>query len=113
MVLKQAVLGVRKGQRADGGWSQLPGMESDAYATGQSLYAMHVAGVSSSDAAFLRGVKYLLRTQDADGSWYVNKRAIPANNFFDAGFPHGQSQYASLNGTCWATLALLEAGGGK
>ncbi|MFN8140173.1 MAG: ankyrin repeat domain-containing protein [Fimbriimonadales bacterium] len=112
-MLKQALLGVRKGQRADGGWSQLPGMESDAYATGQSLYAMHVAGVSSSDAAFMRGVKYLLRTQDADGSWYVNKRAIPANNYFDAGFPHGQSQYASLNGTCWATLALLEADAGK
>jgi hypothetical protein len=38
----------------------------------------------------------------------VNKRAFPANNYFDAGFPHGESQYASFNGTCWATMALLE-----
>ena len=28
-------------QRADGGWSQFPGMESDAYATGQAIFAMH------------------------------------------------------------------------
>ena len=51
----------------------------------------------------------MLRTQDEDGSWFVNKRAIPANNYFNAGFPHGESQYASFNGTCWATMALLQA----
>ena len=26
----------------------------------------------------------------------------------DADFPHGQSQYASFNATCWATLALMQ-----
>jgi hypothetical protein len=39
----------------------------------------------------------------------VNRRAIPANNYFDAAFPHGQSQYASFNATCWAMMALLPA----
>src|SRR5579862_3733356 len=29
----------------DGGWSQIPSMASDAYATGQALYALSVAGV--------------------------------------------------------------------
>ena len=34
-------------QRPDGGWSQLPGMVSDAYATGQALFALAVAGKMS------------------------------------------------------------------
>ena len=32
-------------QRADGGWSQLPKMAPDAYATGQALYALHASGL--------------------------------------------------------------------
>ena len=31
-------------QRADGGWSQLASMGSDAYATGEALYALNTAG---------------------------------------------------------------------
>jgi hypothetical protein len=31
-------------QHADGGWSQFPGVESDAYATGQAIVALNVAG---------------------------------------------------------------------
>ena len=74
-----------------------------------ALYALKMSGVESSDAAFQRGVRFLLRTQDEDGSWYVNKRAIPANSYFDAGFPHGESQYISFAATCWAVMALMEA----
>ena len=106
--VQKAMADVRAGQRPDGGWSQLPTLQSDAYATGQALYALHVAGMPVTDPVYKKGVSFLLRTQDEDGSWFVNKRAIPANNYFDAGFPHGESQYASFNGTCWATLALLE-----
>ncbi|HTQ11377.1 MAG TPA: ankyrin repeat domain-containing protein [Fimbriimonadaceae bacterium] len=99
-----------KAQNPDGGWSQAPGLHSDAYATGEALYALHEGGgLSAQSAPYKRGVRFLLRTQDDDGSWFVNKRAIPANNYFDAGFPHGESQYASFNGTCWATMALLDA----
>ncbi len=106
---KKAAEELRAEQRPDGGWSQLPTLQSDAYATGQALYALHLAGgLAVTDPVYARGVQFLLRTQDEDGSWFVNKRALPANNYFDAGFPHGQSQYASFNGTCWATLALLQ-----
>jgi ankyrin repeat protein len=96
-------------QNADGGWSQVPGMKSDAYATGQALYALRVGGgESTSSSAYEKGTQFLLRTQDRDGSWFVSKRAIPVNNYFDGGFPHGESQYASFNATCWATMALVE-----
>ena len=97
-------------QRPDGGWAQHSGMSSDAYATGLALYALHVGGeMPVTDPIYQRGVRYLLRTQDEDGSWYVNKTAMPANIYFDAGFPHGQSQYVSFGATCWATMALLQA----
>lgn len=106
---KTALEELRSAQLPDGGWAQLPEMKSDAYATGQALYALSVGGeVPTTDPAFRRGLRYLLRTQEADGSWFVSKRAVPLNNYFDAGFPHGQSQYSSFNGTCWATLALLQ-----
>ncbi len=106
---KKAIAELLAAQRPDGGWAQMPNMKSDAYATGQALYALAVSGgTPTSSKEYRAGVNYLLRTQDDDGSWFVNKRAIPANNYFDAAFPHGESQYSSFNGTCWATMALLE-----
>ena len=64
-------------QRPDGGWNQLPEMRSDAYATGQALYALNVAGkMAVMNSAFQKGVDYLLRTQAADGTWHVQTRAI-------------------------------------
>ncbi len=107
--LDQAAADVVADQRADGGWSQMPNQQSDAYATGQALYALRVGGMAANNPVYKKGVRFLLLTQDSDGSWFVNKRAIPANNYFDAGFPHGESQFSSFNGTCWATLALLGA----
>lgn len=94
-------------QRADGGWSSSPSASSDAFVTGLALYALHIGGELPTDApAYRRGIRFLLRTQDEDGSWYVNKRANPANTYFDAGFPHGESQFTSFAATCWATMAL-------
>lgn len=107
--LKSAADAIRADQGKDGGWSQSPNLQSDAYATGQALYALHVGGgMPASDPVYRRGIDRLLRTQDSDGSWFVNKRAFPANNYFDSAFPHGESQYASFNATCWATLAILQ-----
>jgi ankyrin repeat protein len=99
---------LRAEQRPDGGWPQPGAPQSDAYGTGQALYALHVGGgLPVTDPVYRRGVQFLLRTQDEDGSWFVTKRVIPANNYFDAAFPHGESQYASFNATCWATMALV------
>jgi ankyrin repeat protein len=107
---QKAIEELRADQRADGGWPQPGSPESDAYGTGQALYALHIAGgLPATDPVYQRGVQFLLRTQEEDGSWFVTKRVEPANNYFDAAFPHGESQYASFNATCWATMALMQA----
>lgn len=113
--IASAVAQLRSTQRPDGGWAQFSKAtpegrsysRSDAYATGQALYALNIGGgIPVSDPVYQRGVKYLLRTQDEDGSWFVNKRAVPVNNYMDVGFPHGQSQFISYDATCWAIMAL-------
>jgi hypothetical protein len=101
---------LRATQRKDGGWAQLEGMHSDAYATGTALFALNQGGdIPVTDPVYQRGVKFLLRTQEDDGTWYVSKRAMPANNYFDTGFPYGQSQYISHQAASWATMALILA----
>jgi hypothetical protein len=97
-------------QRADGGWSQLPAMVSDAYATGEAVFALGSAGtLTVSDPVFRKGVDYLLRTQAVDGSWHVKSRSIWLQPYLDSGFPYGQDQFISTAGTAWATLALTLA----
>jgi hypothetical protein len=99
-------------QRSDGGWAQLPSMSSDAYATGAVLVALHQAGgIRVSDAAYRRGVQFLLNTQLVDGSWFVRTRSQPTQIYFESGFPHGASQFISAAATNWATQALLLAAG--
>jgi hypothetical protein len=88
-------------------------MESNAYSTGKSLYALQVAGTSSSNTAYSRGTAYLLKTQQEDGSWYVRTRALAFQPYFDAGFPHAYDQWISSAGSGWATLALLPASTGR
>ena len=70
-------------QEADGGWAQNRRMKSDAYATGSVLVALHEAGgLSCQHPAWQRGLGYLLRTQQPDGSWHVVSRAKPLHGVF-------------------------------
>ena len=62
-----------------------------------------------SDAAYERGVQFLLKTQQEDGSWYVRTRALGFQPYFDAGVPYGFDQWISAAGTSWATMALATA----
>jgi hypothetical protein len=101
---------LKREQHADGGWSQLDGANSDAYATGMVLVALQWAlDVPSSHPVYRRGVEYLLKTQEPDGSWFVTKRAAAANKYFESGFPHEKFQFISYAGSCWATMALMYA----
>jgi ankyrin repeat protein len=94
-------------QRADGGWAGNPNLASDAYATGEALYALREAGVlAPSDPRHRRGVEYLLRTQYPDGSWYVPSRAVKFQPYFQSGFPFEHDQWISAAGTAWAATAV-------
>ena len=97
-------------QREDGGWAQLPDLDSDAWATGQTLVALRTAGgLPTTHSAYERGTKFLLRTQFNDGSWYVRTRTWPFQTHFDSEFPHGKDQWISAPATAWAAMALTLA----
>ena len=97
-------------QQGDGGWRQIDTLASDAYATGQSLYALaRAGGVPPTDAAYARGVNYLLSTQNANGSWRVTSRSPKFQAYFNSGFPYAGDQWISAWATGWATMALAQA----
>lgn len=105
--LERAVRELTASQRTDGGWSQLPDMDSDAYATGQALYALNASGkAGASDPAVRKSVQFLLRAQQDSGSWHVKTRSIWIQPYFDSGFPNGPDQWISAAGTAWASMAL-------
>lgn len=97
-------------QLADGGWAQLDSMQSDAYATGQALVALHQAGGLATDSeAYQRGLAWLRQNWQDDASWKVQTRSKPIQVYFESGFPHEKSQFISIAGSCWSTMALLLA----
>ena len=90
-------------QRADGGWSQtVPELKSDAFATGQTLYVLSLAGATAERPEIKRGIDFLVATQKPDGSWPMISRTTPN------GSPGGAKLLTPI--TCaassWATLGL-------
>jgi len=90
-------------QNPDGGWAQTPELTSDAYATGQALYVLGLAGVKNECKEIRRGVDFLVTTQLEDGSWKMLPRATP-------------ERQASINlwpinhfGAAWATMGLVRS----
>ncbi len=106
---REAVLA---GQRDDGGWAQLDTMESDAYATGQTLCVLLMTGTPTDAAHCRRGLQFLLDTQGDDGSWFVESRSKPVQVYFDNGDPHDKDQFISTPASCWALVALAMAARG-
>lgn len=94
-------------QRPDGGWAQLPGLSSDAYATSHALFALlNSRAIPARHASVRQGVRFLLRTQLADGSWHVRRRAFPFQPPMDSAFPHGADSWISAAATSWAVMGL-------
>jgi hypothetical protein len=92
----------------------MPTMVTDAYATGQVLYALNVAAkMPVTDAVYRKGVDYLMRSQAADGSWHVETRSIWLQPYFESGFPYTRDQFISTAGTAWASMALASAADSK
>ena len=109
-IIRQQAKKLLTAQRSDGGWAQLNALESDAYATGQSLYALNQSGqLKVDDPTYQKGITFLLSTQLDDGSWKVQSRSFPVIPFIETGFPHGKNQFISAAGTNWATMALILA----
>jgi hypothetical protein len=105
--LDKLAKGLLAQQNSDGGWSQLTTLKSDAYATGQALFALHSAGrIPASTAALQRGRRFLLATQLEDGTWHVRRRAFPFQPTMKSGFPHGRDSWISAAATSWAVLGL-------
>lgn len=108
--LKKFAVSLKAAQRQDGGWAQIATLESDAYATGLALYALHRAGaLAVSEPAYQAGVKFLLKTQLEDGSWFVPTRASPVQVAIDGIFPHEKNQWMSSMATGWASISLMYA----
>jgi hypothetical protein len=94
-------------QRPDGGFAQRDGFASDAYATGMTLWTLANTGVvQPNQDMYRKGVKFLLSTQAADGSWHVSSRATKFQIYFESGFPYGHDQWISTMATGWAASAL-------
>ena len=103
-----AVEALLTSQRKDGGWGQLDSLDSDAYATGSALVALHQAGgLATCDPAYQRGVAFLIKSQQADGSWHVRSRSKPFQTYYETGFPHGKDQFISSAASSWAATALV------
>jgi len=90
-------------QNKDGGWSQLKDLPSDAYATGQALYVLSLAGVKNDRAEIQRGVQFLIAQQKDDGSWPMKSRAHPGATPFTNPVP------ITYFGSAWGTLGLLRS----
>jgi hypothetical protein len=86
-------------QRPDGGWAWMKNRPSDAFATGQTLYALGRMNVSSGEPAVPKAWKFLLSTQQSDGSWKSPTRKA-ANGF---------NSIANYWASAWATIGLARS----
>lgn len=105
--IRKGIAGLLDTQQDDGGWTQLDGKDTDAYATSISLVALNQAGVPGNHPEYIKGVVYLAMRQRPEGSWWVVSRAHPAQPYFESGFPHKKDQFISAAATAWAVMALI------
>ena len=95
---------VEEWQNADGGWSQTKDMASDAWATGQALYAIAQAGIKSHGPVIARAQVFLIQTQRPDGSWPMTSRPTK---------PGGEGSRSLIPitgaGSAWAVLGLVSS----
>ena len=80
-------------------------MPSDAWATGQTLYALAHAGAQRDEPVITRAREFLLKSQRDDGSWPMTSR--PAK-------PSGEGSKSLIPitgaGSAWAVLGLVKSG---
>jgi len=95
---------IKERQNADGGWSQAKDMASDAWATGQALYALSHAGIKPNEPVITRAHAFLIKTQRDDGSWPMTSRPT---------HPKGAGSKSLIPitgaGSAWGVLGLVRS----
>ena len=101
---KPLVERIRERQNADGGWSQSKDMPSDAWATGQALYALAHAGIKADEPVIAHAHAFLIRTQRDDGSWPMTSRPVKPGG-------EGSKSLVPITGagSAWAILGLVRS----
>lgn len=89
-------------QNSDGGWNWRPETPSDAFATGQVLFALHECGVNESAPAVQKALNFLLSSQNADGSWKVARSSYDDRTNKEAIL----TRIYSFWGTSWSAIAM-------
>jgi hypothetical protein len=95
---------IKARQNADGGWSQTRDMPSDAWATGQALYALAHAGIKPGGPVIGRAHAYLIQGQRDDGSWPMTSRPVKPGG-------GGSKSLIPITGagSAWAVLGLVRS----
>lgn len=95
---------IKARQNADGGWSQAHDMPSDAWATGQALYALAQTDLGPDDPAIARGQVFLVETQREDGSWPMTSRPTKPGGA-------GSTSLIPITGagSAWGVLGLVRS----
>ena len=95
---------LQKAQNDDGGWGQVTLAKSDAFATGQALYALAEAGAKPDDAAIGRAQLFLATSQGPNGAWPMTSRAIMGNGKVATKF-----EPITHAASAWAVMGLVRS----
>ncbi len=101
--LRQQLLDARS---SDGGWGWEKGVPSDSLTTGLAIYVLAKVRVGDDSAAFRDARKFLLTSQQPDGSWLT-----PAKNISNSKDPERlkvRDEIYHYWGTAWTAIGLLE-----
>ena len=77
-------------------------MPSDAFATGQAIWALNTAGIKSDDL-HLRGRAFLVATQRKDGSWPMISRPLKP------GGDGAKNLIPITGGHAWGVIGLVRS----
>ena len=92
---------IKERQNTDGGWAQAANMSSDAWATGQALYALAHSRIPPGDPMVERARTFLIKSQRDDGSWPMTSRPTK---------PGGEGSKSLIPitgaGSAWAVIGL-------
>jgi len=103
--IKKKVAALLGRQNSDGGWSPAVDLPSDAYATGQTMWALSFSDLDRDDAAIRRAVSFLVSSQREDGSWPMTSRNH--SGVETTRKPIRNPMPITYFGSAWATLGLV------